>query len=84
MTDETLPTVNRMTELPPETREFLSQLSPEDIATFKTGLPIIRMIVGFGKVTKWLAITSLGLILGTVMLWEAVLKIVTWFKPPQP
>ncbi|AWC25584.1 hypothetical protein CO731_05083 [Aminobacter sp. MSH1] len=72
----------RMVELPTKTREFLSDLSPEDIATIKNGLPIIRMIIGFGKVTKWLAITSLGLLVGTVMLWETVQKIIGWFKPP--
>jgi hypothetical protein len=69
-----------MAELPPKTREFLSDLSPEDIATIKSGLPIIRMIIGFGKVTKWLAITSLGLMVGVVMLWESVLKIIAWLK----
>jgi len=78
MTDEQ--TAGRMSDLPQGTREFLSELSHEDIETIKTGLPIIRMIVGFGKVTKWLAITSLGLLLGTVMLWESVLKIISWFK----
>lgn len=74
----------RMVELPSKTREFLSDLSPEDIATIKSGLPIIRMIVGFGKVTKWLAITSLGMMVGVVMLWESMLKILAWFKPPPP
>ena len=67
-------------ELSPETREFLADLSKEDIATLKTGLPLIRMIVSFGKVTKWIAITSLGLLMGTVMLWDAVSKILSWFK----
>lgn len=70
----------RMAELPEETREFLSDLSKEDIATLKTGLPLVRMIVGFGLVAKWLAITSLGLIVGTAMLWESALKILAWFK----
>jgi hypothetical protein len=51
-------TPQRMAELSEETREFLNDLSREDIATLKTGLPLIRMIVGFGKVTKWLAITD--------------------------
>lgn len=69
-------------DLPPKTREFLADLSPEDITTIKLGLPLIRMIIGFGKVSKWLAITSLGLLLGSVMLWETVLKILSWFKPP--
>ncbi len=75
---------NRLSELPPETREFLSQLSPEDIATFKNGLPIIRAIVGFSKVTRWLAIAALSLLAAAVLLGESVIKILAWFKPPQP
>ena len=67
-------------ELPPETVRFLAELSREDIATLKTGLPLIRMVVSFGKVTKWLTITLGGLILGFVMLWDAVLKIVSWVR----
>ncbi|RWN33416.1 hypothetical protein [Mesorhizobium sp.] len=70
----------RLAELPRETREFLSDLTREDIATISDGLPIIRMIIGFGKVAKWLAITSLGLMVGVVMLWESVAKILSWFK----
>lgn len=72
----------RLAELPEETREFLSGLSKEDIATFKVGLPIVRMIIGFGKVTKWIAITGLGLAVGTVMLGESIAKIVAWFRLP--
>lgn len=70
----------RLAELPRETREFLSELTREDIATISDGLPIIRMIISFGKVAKWLAITSLGLMVGVVMLWESVGKIISWFK----
>jgi len=76
------PTVDRMSELPDETKVFLSQLTREDIDTIAAGLPIIRMIIGFGRVTKWLAITSLGLMVGALMLWETVEKIVGKFIPP--
>jgi hypothetical protein len=37
-------------------------------------------VVSFGKVTKWLAITAGGMLLGSVMLWDAVLKIVSWMR----
>ncbi|MEI5680514.1 MULTISPECIES: hypothetical protein [unclassified Mesorhizobium] len=80
--DENQEPARRMVELPTKTREFLSELSPDDIATIKTGLPIIRMIVGFGKVTKWLAITTIGIAVGAVMFWESVTKILGWFRPP--
>lgn len=84
MTDEPAPPVNRMAELPTETREFLSDLSREDIETFKAGLPIIRAIIGFSKVTRFIAITSLGLLLGMVMLWDAIARVIGWFSPPPP
>ena len=67
-------------ELPPETVKFLADLSREDIDTLRTGLPLIRMVIGFGKVTKWLAITAGGMLLGSVMLWDAVLKIISWMR----
>lgn len=71
-----------MSELPDETKVFLSQLTHDDIATISAGLPIIRMIIGFGKVTRWIAITSLGLMVGMLLLWETVEKIVGRFIPP--
>lgn len=72
----------RLSELPHATREFLSELTREDIETIVDGLPIIRMIISFGKVTKWIAITSVGIAVGFVMLSESVGKIIAWFKQP--
>lgn len=82
MTDEAVPPVERMSQLPHETQLFLSELSREDIETIKNGLPLIRMVMGFGRVTRWLAITCLGILAGVVLLWESVLKIAGWFKVP--
>jgi len=76
-------TPERLADLPQETRDFLSELSKDDLATIKSGLPIIKAIIGFGRVTKWLAITALGLLAGTVLLWESVLKIVGYLKGAQ-
>lgn len=76
-------TPERLADLPQETRDFLSELSKDDLATIKSGLPIIKAIIGFGRVTKWLAITALGLLAGTVLLWESVLKILGWLKGAQ-
>lgn len=82
MTDEAVPPVERMSQLPEDTKVFLSELSREDIETIKNGLPLIRMVMGFGRVTRWLAITCLGILAGVVLLWESVLKIAGWFKVP--
>ena len=67
-------------DLPPETVQFLADLSREDIDTLRTGLPLIRMVIGFGKVTKWLALTFAGLLMGGVMLGDAVVKIISWIR----
>ena len=72
----------RFDDLPPDTKDFLSGLSKEDVKTIKSGLPIIRAIIGFGKVTKWLAIAALGVLGGIVMLGESIMKILAWLKPP--
>ena len=78
-------TAKRFDDLPDETKELLSGLSPEDARTIKAGLPIIRAIIGFGKVTKWLAIAVLSLLAGILMLGESVMKIIGWFQsPPAP
>lgn len=76
--------VDRMAELPEETRQFLSGLSKEDVKTLKTGLPILRAVLGFAKVTKWLIVGLLGVFGGIVMFGESIIKIMAWFKPPIP
>lgn len=76
------PTVERLADLPKETRELLASLTKEDVATISTGLPIIRMIISFGRVSKWLAVTALGILVGIAMLSDSVGKIIAWFKTP--
>lgn len=72
--------VQKLVDLPEETREFLAELSPDDVKTLKAGLPIVRAIIGFGKVTKWIAITLLGILAGVVLLGESVAKIIGWLR----
>lgn len=59
----------------------IDHLSKEDIELIKTGLPVIRAVIGFGKVTKWLAITCLGVFAGVVLFGESVIKLMNWFWP---
>lgn len=72
----------RFDDLPDDTKDFLTDLSPDDVRTIRAGLPIVRAIIGFGKVTKWLAIAALGILGGIIMLGESVMKILAWIKPP--
>lgn len=71
----------KLAELSPETRKFLSNLSRDDIRTLEQGLPVIRQVMSFGRVAKWLAIGALSLLAGIVLLGESVSKIIGWFKP---
>jgi len=58
------------------------QFSDEEEELIKTALPLVRALIGFGKVSKWLLLSVIGIFLGFVMLWESVLKVVGWFSPP--
>jgi len=72
----------RFDDLPEETKELLTTMSPEDARTLKKALPVLRHIISFGKVTKWLAIFALGLLGGIVMLGESITKILSWIRTP--
>jgi len=69
-----------MSELSPETRKFLSQLSRDDIKTLEQALPILQRVMGFGHVAKWLAIAALSMLAGIVLLGESISKIIGWFR----
>ncbi len=65
-----------------ETREFLGDLTKDDLEIIKRGLPILRAVLGFGVVTKWLAITLGGLLAGAIFLWQSLHTIAGWLWPP--
>lgn len=65
-----------------ETRELLGELTKDDIALLKKGLPIIRALYGFSTVMKWLAIAAIGTFGGVVLLGESIQKIWGWLVPP--
>lgn len=69
----------RFAELPQETQAFLTELSSDDIAALKTGLPIWKRIMATGQVLKWLAIAILSILAGIVLLGESIIKIFAWF-----
>jgi hypothetical protein len=65
-----------------ETRELLGELTRDDVAMIKAGIPIIRAIVGFGRVMKWIVIVFGGLLAGVIFLGESAQKLISWFWPP--
>jgi hypothetical protein len=76
----TEPTAERLAELPEETRQFLTNLSREDIETIRVGLPVFRKVMGAGQVLKWVGFFVLSLAAGIVLLGESIMKIIGWFK----
>ncbi|RLP28508.1 hypothetical protein D8676_01715 [Mesorhizobium sp. YM1C-6-2] len=69
-------------ELPEPTRKFLTDLTVEDAKALEAGMPLVRALIGFAKVSKWIIITILGILGGVVLFGESVMKIAAWFKPP--
>jgi len=80
--DENARPVDRMVELPEETREFLSQLREDDIRTLKDGLRLVTATMIVGKFVKWVIVGILGIAVGIVMFGESVAKIAAWFRVP--
>lgn len=72
--------VDRMAELPEETREFLAQLRRDDIKTLKDGVRLVNAIQTVGVFFKWVAVGLLGFVVGIVMLWESAAKIIAWLR----
>ncbi|CAH1661566.1 conserved hypothetical protein [Hyphomicrobiales bacterium] len=78
--DEEKPPAARLAELPDETRTFLAQLQPGDIALLREGLGLLRAILKVGSFFKWCVITIVGAFIGGVMLWENIMKVIAWVK----
>lgn len=69
-----------MTELPLQTREFLSRLTPEDLQNLEEGVKLISAALRLARCSKWIVISIVaGLILYT-QAHESVLKIIGWWR----
>ena len=71
---------HRFNELPDETQEFLSQLRGDDIETLKDGLRLVMAMRTVGKLVKWLIVGIVGTFIGTVMLYENIMKVLSWLS----
>lgn len=67
-----------MQDLPVETREFLSRLRKEDLAMLEEGVRFLTAVRTVGAFVKWLLIGILGIVVGTVMFYDSVMKILGW------
>ncbi len=71
---------HRFNELPEETQEFLSQLREDDIETLKDGLRLVIAMRTVGGFMKWMIVALIGIFIGTVMLYENILKVLNWIN----
>lgn len=78
--DTEAPVVDRMIELPEETREFLSQLGKDDIVLMKDGLDIIRSLRTIGRFMRWVILGILAIMLGVVAIYENTVKLISYFQ----
>lgn len=76
---ESAPPVSAMVELPAETREFLARLRKEDLETLEEGVRLVNAVKTVGTFMKWLIVGVLGVVVGTVLFYESIAKIVGWF-----
>lgn len=79
MNDTTQP-ADRFAELPEETRRFFASLDDDDIQTLRDGVKLVNAVRTVGSFFKWLLVGILGMVVGTVMLWESVQKIIGWLR----
>lgn len=71
---------HRFNELPEETQEFLSQLRGDDIETLKDGLRLVIAMRTVGRFMRWMIVAIVGTFIGAVMLYENILKVLSWIN----
>lgn len=70
----------KLVELPPEVRSFLSGLRPEEIAVLRYLILFSAAIMTVGKATRFVVVLFVGFIVGLVMLGESIQKIITYLS----
>lgn len=83
--------VQRLIELPEETRNWLADLREDELKTLqevvkmpaddvRDGFKMVRDLRTVTRFFRWLVVGALALFLGTVAFYEAILKVLTWVK----
>ncbi len=70
----------RFEDLPDPTKEFLANLREEEIDTMNDGIRLVSAMRTVAVFFKWLLVGIGGMILGTVMLGESIVKIAAWLR----
>lgn len=77
-------TPDRLMELPPKTREFLARLDEDDIQLLEQGIKLIGAFLTVGGFVKWVIILTVSILVGFVMVWENVAKLLRLISPSLP
>ncbi|WP_457664006.1 hypothetical protein [Sinorhizobium medicae] len=82
--DEDAQTPEKLMELPPKTREFLARLDDDDIKLLEHGIKLIGAFLTVGGFVKWVIILTVSVLVGFVMVWENVGKLLRLISPTLP
>ena len=81
----------RLEELPQDTRDWLADLRPDELKTLQAvvelpaddvrqAFKMVHDLQTVGRFTKWLVITFIGIFLGTVVLYENIIKVIGYIR----
>jgi hypothetical protein len=84
-------TPQRLEELPQSTRDWLADLRPDELKTLQAvvelpaddvrqAFKMVHDLQTVGRFTKWLVITFIGIFLGTVVLYENIIKVIGYIR----
>ncbi len=65
--------------LAPETREFLSELRPTDIADLAAAVDLMHSVGTVGRFVKWLLVLTAGTFVAAASLGDSIAKFGKWF-----
>lgn len=82
--EEDARTPEKLMELPPKTREFLARLDDDDIKLLEHGIKLIGAFLTVGGFVKWMIVLVVGVLVGFVMVWENVAKLLRLISPSLP
>jgi hypothetical protein len=84
-------TPRRLEELPQDTRDWIADLRPDELQTLQAvvelpaddvrqAFKMVHDLQTVGRFTKWLVITFIGIFLGTVVLYENIIKVIGYIR----
>jgi len=84
-------TPEKLKDLPPETRDWLANLRPDEMKTLQAvvempaddvreAFRLVRDLRTVGRFTRVVVITSVSIFVGTIMLYEQIVKVIGYFK----